>query len=94
MRPGGGSPSLALLPEVKGRLTCVCGTQDPLIPVEDRAAIQAALSFENPSEERLRYVEVEGADHGFMCEARSNYNPVAAARGWELLLKDLETSDR
>ena len=93
-RPGGGPPSLELLSCVKGRLTCVCGTQDPLIPVEDRAAIQAALSFENPSGERLRYVEVEGADHGFMCEARSNYNPVAAARGWELLLEDLETSDR
>ena len=89
-RPGGGPPSLELLSCVKGRLTCVCGTQDPLIPVEDRADIQAALSFENPSGERLRYLEVEGADHGFMCEARSNSNPVAAARGWNVLLEGLQ----
>ena len=32
MRPGGGQPSLALLPEIKARLTCVFGTADPLIP--------------------------------------------------------------
>ena len=29
MRPGGGEPSLALLPEVQARLTCVFGTADP-----------------------------------------------------------------
>ena len=39
MRPGGGEPSLALLPEIKARLTCVFGTADPLIPAEDREAI-------------------------------------------------------
>ena len=39
MRPGGGEPSLALLPEVMARLTCVFGTADPLIPAEDREAI-------------------------------------------------------
>ena len=32
MRPGGGEPSLALLSEIKARLTCVFGTADPLIP--------------------------------------------------------------
>ena len=43
MRPGGGEPSLALLPQIQARLTYVFGTADPLVPADDRAAIQAAL---------------------------------------------------
>ena len=88
MRPGGGDPSLALLPEIKARLTCVFGTADPLIPMEDREAIQAALQQQDPSGQRLRLVECADADHGFMCEARSAFNPRASAQGWWLLLGD------
>ena len=86
MRPGGGEPSLALLPEIKARLTCVFGTADPLIPPEDREVIGAALSKVDPAAHRLRFVEYAGADHGFMCEARSVFNPKASAQGWRLLL--------
>ena len=71
MRPGGGEPSLALLPEIKARLTCVFGMADPLIPPEDREAIGAALSKVDTAGYRLRFVEHVVADHGFMCEARS-----------------------
>lgn len=88
MRPGGGEPTLALLPEIQARLTCVFGTADPLIPPGDREAIQAALQKEDPSGERLRSVECAGADHGFMCEARSSFSPQASAQGWHLLLGD------
>ncbi|AII47942.1 hypothetical protein KR52_02045 [Synechococcus sp. KORDI-52] len=86
MRPGGGAPSLALLPEIQARLTCVFGTADPLIPAEDRAAIQAALHKADPAGERLRCVTYDGADHGFMCEARSSFDPQASAQGWNVLL--------
>ena len=89
MRPGGGAPSLDLLPHVVGELTCICGTADPLIPLDHRLAIQAGLGRVDPTGERLRYVEVSNADHGFMCEARSSHNPEAAAEGWALLLADL-----
>ena len=89
MRPGGGAPSLDLLPHVGGQLTCICGTADPLIPLDHRLAIQAGLGRVDPTGERLRYVEVSNADHGFMCEARSSHNPEAAAEGWALLLQDL-----
>ena len=89
MRPGGGPPSLALLPSIQGQLTCLCGTADSLIPAEDRAAIQAALRQSDPEGDRLRYVELEGADHGFMCDARSSYNPEAARFGWQLLERSL-----
>ena len=88
MRPGGGEPSLALLPEIQVRLTCVFGTADPLIPGDDREAIRAALQQADPSGKRLRSVECAGADHGFMCEARSSFDPQASAQGWRLLLDD------
>ena len=88
MRPGGGEPSLALLPEIQARLTCVFGTADPLIPVEDREAIKAALSKADAAGQRLRSVECAGADHGFMCEARNSFDPQASAQGWRLLLGD------
>ena len=85
-RPGGGPPSLQLLPQVRGQLTCICGSADPLIPAEDRKAIQEALRTADPSGERLRYVEIPDADHGFMCESRNSFSAAASARGWSLLL--------
>ena len=88
MRPGGDEPSLALLPKIEARLTCVFGTDDPLIPAEDREAIGAALRKMDPVGQRLRVVVCAGADHGFMCEARSSFDPQAWARGWRLLLGD------
>ena len=88
MRPGGGEPSLALLPEIQGRLNCVFGTADPLIPAEDREAIGKALRMADPTGQRLRSVAWTGADHGFMCEARDSFHPQAAAWGWKLLLGD------
>ena len=87
MRPGGGEPSLALLPEIQARLTCVFGTADPLIPEQDRLAIRNALHHADSSAQRLHYVEISGADHGFMCEARSSFDPQASAKGWQLLLE-------
>jgi len=61
-RPGGGPPSLELLPSVQGELHC------------------------------LRYSLLEGADHGFMCEARDQYHQASAREGWRLLL-DAALSD-
>ena len=88
MRPGGGEPSLNLLPAIEARLTCVFGTADPLIPAEDRQAIGVALNKVDPAGQRLRVVEYAGADHGFMCEARASFDPQASAQGWRLLLGD------
>ena len=88
MRPGGGEPSLALLPKIEARLTCVFGTDDPLIPAEDREAIGAALRKMDPVGQRLRVVVCAGADHGFMCEARSSFDPQASAQGWRMLLAE------
>jgi len=88
MRPGGGPPSLDLLPQVSGALNCICGTADPLIPADHRSAIRGGLHAVDPDGERLRYIEMPGADHGFMCEERSSFNPEASAQGWRLLLEE------
>jgi len=89
-RPGGGPPSLDLLPNISGKLTCLCGTSDPLIPPSDRDVIQEALEKENPDGERFNYVEIDGADHGFMCEQRPSFNAQASEFGWQLLLAELK----
>ncbi|WP_392345720.1 dienelactone hydrolase family protein [Parasynechococcus sp.] len=88
MRPAGGEPSLALLPEMQARFTCVFGTADPLIPSEDREAIKTALRKVDRAGERFSFMECAGADHGFMCEARSSFHPQASAQGWKLLLDE------
>ena len=88
MRPGGGEPSINLLPRIEARLTCVFGTADPLIPAEDRKAIEVALRKTDPAGQRLRFVEYASADHGFMCEARRSFHPKASAQGWRLLLSE------
>ncbi len=85
-RPGGGAPSLELLPSVEGELHCLCGSIDSLIPDSDQQAIQSALKAGDPTGLRLRYSVFEGADHGFMCEARDQYHQSSAQEGWRLLL--------
>jgi carboxymethylenebutenolidase len=36
-------------------------------------------------------VEFSDADHGFFCDARPSYNPVAAAQAWPLTLAFLNS---
>lgn len=91
-RPGGGAPSLQEVPRIPGRLLCLCGEEDPLIPPADVEAIGAALAAAN--EERLlrgvpglhRLVTLGGAGHGFLCDQREDHRPEAARRGWQELL--------
>lgn len=91
-RPGGGVPTLEVVPQVQGELTCLFGVADPLIPQHDRAAIETALHAADPSGQRLRCVSFPDADHGFMCEAREAHQPQAAAQGWRLLLEAIALS--
>lgn len=76
-RPGGGEPTLAVLPQIPGHLLCVCGDQDPLMPLEEQPG---------PALER-RLVVAPGAGHGFLCDARSDYNAEAASLGWREILE-------
>ena len=73
---------MELLSNTSGKLTCICGTCDPLISEADLTSIQQALREEDPSEIRLSNVEIEDADHGFMCEQGANFNPMASRLSW------------
>jgi carboxymethylenebutenolidase len=73
--PGEGKPTLSYTPEIKGTLYGFFGTDDPLIPLEDVDLIENALKTANILHKIFRY---QGADHGFFCDQRSNYNEEAA----------------
>jgi len=94
-RPGGGAPTLELLPQVRGRLLCVCGSRDPLIPEADVAQIASALEQANrdPARQDLPHqlLSLE-AGHGFLCEARDDFNQEAAGQGWAAMLAWFATS--
>jgi carboxymethylenebutenolidase len=87
-RPGGGPPTLDLLPEIPGRLFCFRGDADPLIPAEEIKALAAALTAANGGvdcgspQARHRLVMAPGAGHGYLCEARADFQPEGAASGW------------
>ena len=77
-----------LLEKVSGKLNFICGSADDLIPLKDRLEIKKRFKKFDPLEERLNYVEIEGADHGFMCEERESFNKDASLIGWNLLMKE------
>ena len=91
-RPGGGPPSLELVPQIPGRLWCFCGDQDPLIPPEEITAVASALTAAHggaPADSeaaRHRLLVAPGAGHGYMCEARADFSPGAARVGWSAML--------
>ena len=84
-RPGGGPPTLEEVPRIPGRLLCFCGEADPLIPEADVEAIAAAIAAA-PDAARHRLIRVPGAGHGYLCEARADHRPEAAAQGWRAML--------
>lgn len=91
-RPGGGPPTLELVPRIRGPLLFVCGKEDPLIPASDRLAIIDGLEQANRAREQKRAHRVlilEGG-HGFMCEARADYRAPAATEGWNQMLHWLD----
>ena len=89
-RPGGGSPSLDLVPSIAGALLCFCGREDPLIPPQDREAIARSLEQANrhrsAAGRRPHGLHILDGGHGFMCEARADHHPQSAAEGWKLML--------
>ena len=78
-----------LLEKVSGKLNFICGSTDDLIPLKDRLEIKKRFKKFDPLEERFSYIEIEGADHGFMCEERESFHKDASLIGWNLLMKEL-----
>ena len=66
----------------------IWGGLDKHIPPEQRKAVTDALTANGKV-----YVNAEfsNADHGFFCDERSSYNPVAARQAWALTLEFLRS---
>ena len=77
-----------LLEKVSGKLNFICGSADDLIPLKDRLEIKKRFKKLDPLEERFSYVEIDGADHGFMCEERESFDKAASLIGWDLLMEE------
>ena len=82
------SAPIDLLEKVSGKLNFICGSSDDLIPLRDRLEIKKRFKKLDPSAERFSYVEIERADHGFMCEERDSFDKTASLIGWNLLMKE------
>ena len=82
-RPGGGPPSLEVLSEAEGRVLLIYGHQDPLVPPGDLEAIAAAVERARAAkgEDRLA-LRTYAAGHGFLCEARADFQPTEAREAW------------
>ena len=86
----GGSIAPALLPRaanLHAPMLFFWGGLDKHIPQEQiRSVIDAVKAAGKP----YINVEISDADHGFFCDARPSYNPVAAKEAWSLVTEFLE----
>jgi carboxymethylenebutenolidase len=86
----GGSIAPALLPlaaNLRAPMLFFWGGLDKHIPQDQiRAVIDAVKAAGKP----YINVEISDADHGFFCDARPSYNPVAAKEAWSLATRFLE----
>ena len=88
LRKDTNSAPIDLLEKVSGKLNFICGSSDDLIPLQDRLEIKKRFKKLDPFGKRFSYVEIESADHGFMCEERDSFNEAASLIGWNLLMKE------
>lgn len=78
--PGGKPSTLTRTPKITGKILCVFGAEDSMIPPEQVERIQNALREADVRHELQVY---DGAGHGFFCDERDAYHPEAAADAWE-----------
>ncbi|MEM7413329.1 MAG: dienelactone hydrolase family protein, partial [Myxococcota bacterium] len=66
-------------PKIRGKIVCLFGAEDGMIPEDQVATIKSALGSGNVDSEVVVY---PGADHGFFCDQRGTYQKEAAADAW------------
>lgn len=82
MTPGGGEATMVRTSEISGRVLMLYGLRDEIIPNEQADAVERALVQAGVRHEVVRYE----AGHGFFCEVRDSFDPIAAADSWKRLL--------
>jgi carboxymethylenebutenolidase len=87
--PGANGPGLiGRASELRAPVLFFWGGRDKHITPEQIRAITDGLQAAGKT---FVNVEISDADHGFFCDARSSYNPAAAALAWPLTLAFLKT---
>jgi carboxymethylenebutenolidase len=82
--PGGGPSTLSRTPKIRGRVLCLFGGRDAMIPAAQVEAIRGALAARGGRDEVVVYPE---ADHGFFCDQRASYQESAASDAWARVKK-------
>jgi carboxymethylenebutenolidase len=77
--PGGKPSTLGRTPKIKGKLLCLMGAKDAMIPKSQVDAMREALKAAGTRHE----VVVYDADHGFFCNARGSYHQPSADDAWK-----------
>jgi carboxymethylenebutenolidase len=78
--PGGKASTLSRTPKLGGRLLCLFGGRDALIPPAQVDAVRRALA---EAKKRHEIVIYDAADHGFFCDQRATYHAASAKDAWE-----------
>jgi len=81
--PGADQPTINQTKDIKGTIYTFFGTEDPLIPNQQNAQIEAELKRHHIDHQVFRY---QGATHGFMCDYRDSYSPDVAKDSWKKVL--------
>jgi carboxymethylenebutenolidase len=78
--PGGKPSTLSRTPKLGGKLLCLFGGKDALIPLAQVDAVRKALA---DAKKRHEVVVYDAADHGFFCDQRATYHAASAQDAWE-----------
>ncbi|WP_413174606.1 dienelactone hydrolase family protein [Anabaena azotica] len=78
--PGGGEPTITRTKDIPGTIYTFFGIEDASIPQTEVDQIVEELEKYHISHRVFRY---DGSEHGFFCDRRASYNPIAAADAWE-----------
>ena len=82
--PGGGQATVDRSDGIRGKILCLFGQEDALIPQDQVETIRAALEKAGADHEIVVY---PGADHGFFCDQRATYQEAAATDAWDRVKK-------
>jgi len=77
--PGGAPSTLSRTSKIRGKIVCLFGEQDGMIPLTQVQAIEAELAKHGVRHEIVIY---QNADHGFFCDQRATWQKTAAADAW------------
>ena len=77
---GGKASTVSRTAKIQGKILCLFGAEDGMIPEDQVSTIQSALGAGNVDSDVVVY---PGADHGFFCDQRGTYQKEAASDAWE-----------